>query len=61
MKKLIEHTYGNHIYMALELDNGARHEIDVYLQDAGVKRYETTGDDDNETRAEIIRAFEALY
>lgn len=60
MKKLKEYTGGPHIYMALELDNGEHHEIDVYIRETG-EIYRTTGDDDESKRAEIIRAFNALY
>lgn len=58
--KLIEHTYGTHIYMQLRLDNGNIEEIDVYHTDNGIK-YRTTADNDPEIRAEIIAAFNALY
>ena len=60
MKKIIEHTYGQHIYMALVLDNGERHEIDVYIRSNG-ETYKTTGDADENKRAEIIHAFNELY
>lgn len=60
MQKIKEHTYGLHIYMQLELDNGEQHEIDVYLRDDGT-HYKTTGDSDETKRAEIIRAFNELY
>ena len=60
MKKIREYTGGPHIYMALELDSGERHEIDVYIRETG-ETYKTTGDDIPETRDAIIAAFKALY
>lgn len=60
MKKLAEHTYGPHIWMALELDNGERHEIDVYIREDG-ENYKTDADDNEELRREIAWAFTRLY
>lgn len=57
MKKLVEHTYGQHIYMKMELDNGRVEEIDVYLRDDG-EHYKVTSP---EIQEEIIAAFNALY
>ena len=34
-EKLIEHTYGTHIYMKMRLDNKRIEEIDVYLRKDG--------------------------
>lgn len=60
MKKLKEHTNGNHMYMSIELDNGEHHEIDIYIRNDGLT-IKTTGDADEIKRAEIIRAFNRLY
>jgi len=60
MKKLVEHTYGTHIYMELELDNGERHKVDYYVNNQ-YQRYYTTADGDEAKRDEIIKAFNALY
>lgn len=60
MKKIIEHTYGTHIYMKLKLNSGRIEEIDVYLTDKG-KKYVTSADHRIELRNEIIEAFEKLY
>ena len=46
MKKLKEHTYGRHIYMEIELDNGQTAEIDVFLRDDGKESYFTSADCD---------------
>lgn len=58
MKKIIEHTYGNHIYMKLEID-GREYEIDVFLTDSG-ERYKTTADG-TPFRQKVIDAFNLLY
>ena len=61
MKKIKEHTYGNHIYMMMEL-SGRIEEIDVYAGTNGTwDIYRTTGDDDPERREQIIKAFNKLY
>ena len=60
MRKLIEHTYGGHIYMKMELDNGRIEEIDVFLREDG-ECYKTSGDYNMELRKEIIKAFNKLY
>ena len=73
MERLIEHTYGNHIYMKMKLDNGRVEEIDVYYRKDG-EHYVTSADHGaeldkteeqkqqrKELRAEIIRAFKELY
>jgi hypothetical protein len=60
MKKLVEHTYGTHIYMKMELDNKSIEEIDVYIREDG-ERYKTSGDYNKELREEIIRTFKKLY
>lgn len=71
-EKLIEHTYGTHIYMKMRLDNKRIEEIDVYLQKDG-EIYVTSADDGMELcsdenlkqkqrlRQEIIDAFNELY
>lgn len=59
-RKLEEHTYGNHIFMRLEVD-GEVHEVSNY---AGVdERWDTfkTTADGTEKREAVIRAFEELY
>ena len=73
MLKLIEHTYGPHIYMKLQLDNGRIEEIDVFYRPDGV-HYITSADHGREldttseqrtkrenVRTEIIQAFNQLY
>ena len=57
MKKLVEHTYGLHIYMKMELDNGRIEAIDVYLRDDG-EHYRVSSP---EIKDEIVAAFNALY
>ena len=59
-KKLIEHTYGSHIHMILQLDNGIIANIDAYIREAGWT-YRTSADDDPATREAIIEAFNRLY
>ena len=71
-EKLIEHTYGNHIYMKMKLDNKRIEEIDVYLRKDG-EHYVTSADHGIELcsgeslkqkqklRQEIIDAFNELY
>ena len=62
MKKLIEHTYGSHIYMKLMLDNERIEEIDVYLKSDGNHTYITSADNSNNSlRNDIIQAFNRLY
>ena len=62
MQKIKEHTFGNHIYMKLQLDNGQVVEIERY---AGIdykwNDYRTTVDYDPELRAKAIAAFNELY
>ena len=41
--KLVEHTYGTHIYMKMRLDNKRIEEIDVYLRKDG-EYYITSAD-----------------
>ena len=73
MEKLIEHTYGSHIYMKMRLDNKRIEEIDVYIREDG-EYYVTSADHGAELdtteaerkqraelREEIIRAFKELY
>lgn len=67
--KLAEHTYGNHIYMRLMLDNKRIEEVDVFLQKDGSKIYRTSADHGMELNPEehqknrdaIIEAFNSLY
>lgn len=63
MLKLAEHTYGNHIFMRMKLDNGRIEEIDVYLDKDGNETYHTSADPGNHTevREQIIDAFKKLY
>lgn len=58
MKKIIEHTYGSHIYMKLELD-GKEYEIDCYLRNDG-EHFKTSADG-TENREKVIEAFNKLY
>ena len=63
--KLVEHTYGTHIYMKMKLDSGRIEEIDVYLRDDGT-HYQTSADHCPENhsaglRDEIISTFNNLY
>ena len=72
MIKLTEHTYGNHIYMKMKLDNERIEEIDVYFTNEGEK-YVTSADHGMELyteeelerrkklREQIILAFNHLY
>ena len=57
MRKIVEHTYGSHIYMMLEID-GTEYEIDVYLSENG-ETYRTTADP--AMRETVIAAFNKLY
>lgn len=60
MKKVMEHTYGNHVYMKIELD-GKTQEIDVYFSE-GKTVYKTAADNKNKgEREKIINAFNLLY
>lgn len=61
MRKLIEHTYGSHIYMKLELNSGKVAEIDHYLHKDGTSSYKTTGDYNEVLRNEIIDTYNKLY
>ena len=63
--KLVEHTYGAHIYMKMRLDSGRIEEIDVYYRDDGTL-YRTGADYCPENhpaglRDEIISTFNNLY
>ena len=44
LEKLIEHTYGTHIYMKMRLDDKRIEEIDVYLRNNGEHYYVTSAD-----------------
>lgn len=71
-EKLVEHTYGTHIYMKMKLNNGRIEEIDVYLRNDG-EHYITSADHGMELykgeelekrkrlRQEIIDTFKELY
>lgn len=70
--KLVEHTYGTHIYMKMRLDNKRIEEIDVYLRNDG-EHYVTSADhvmelykgkeleERKRLRQEIIDTFNRLY
>lgn len=70
--KLVEHTYGTHIYMKMVLDNKRVEEIDVYLRNDG-EHYVTSVDhgmelykgkeleERKQLRQEIIDTFHELY
>ena len=63
--KLVESTYGAHIYMKMKLDSGRIEEIDVYFRDDGT-HYRTSADACPENhpvglRDEIISTFGKLY
>lgn len=59
-KKLEEHTYGNHIFMRLELD-GEVHEVSNYAgRDGAWDTYRTTADG-TDKRDAVIKAFNELY
>lgn len=71
-EKLVEHTYGTHIYMKMRLDNKRIEEIDVYLRKDG-EHYITSADhgmklcsgeslkQKQKLRQEIIDTFKKLY
>lgn len=71
-EKLVEHTYGTHIYMKMRLDNKRIEAIDVYLRNDG-KHYVTSAyhgmelcsgeslKQKQKLRHEIINAFNELY
>lgn len=60
MTKITEHTYGNHIYMKLELD-GEIYEVDNYPgADWKWETYKTTADGTDKREA-VIKAFNELY
>lgn len=46
-EKLLEHTYGTHIYMKMRLNNKRIEEIDVYLRNDG-EHYVTSADHEME-------------
>ena len=59
-KKLTEHTYGDHIFMRLEVD-GEVHEVSNYAgRDGKWDSYKTTADG-TDKRDVVIKAFEDLY
>ena len=67
--KLVEHTYGSHIFMRMMLDDKSIEEIGVYYDRDGHVSYRTTADSNDELtteekqkkRAAIITAFNELY
>ncbi len=63
--KLVEHTYGTHVYMKLRTNSGRIEEIDAYITENGW-HYHTSADNNPdfpkpEIRSEIIKAFHELY
>ncbi len=58
IKKIVEHTYGIHIFMKLSID-GREYGVDCYLRDDG-ERFETSADG-TEDREKVIAAFNELY
>ena len=60
MRKITEHTYGNHIYMRVELKDGEQADFDVYLGRTG-DMYFRIPEHLEPRRAEIIEAFNTLY
>jgi hypothetical protein len=59
-RKIIEHTYGTHIYMKLELD-GVEYEVTRYCgTDYSWNHYQTTADG-TDKRDAVIAAFKELY
>lgn len=59
-KKLVECTYGTHIYMKVLFD-GIVEEIDVFFREDG-EVYRTSGDSRNDgSRERIVEAFNELY
>ena len=58
MRRIIEHTYGSHIYMRLELD-GKEYDVDCYLRNDG--EHFITSADGTENREKVIEAFKRLY
>lgn len=60
-EKLVEHTYGPHIYMKLKLDD-EEYEVDNYAGvDCSWEHYKTTADSNPELRNKVIEAFKKLY
>lgn len=70
--KMIEHTYGTHIYMKMRLDNNRIEEIDVYYSENGTRCVTSvdhgmelyTGKEFEERkslRQKIIDTFNSLY
>lgn len=60
MRKIVEHTYGTHIFMRLELD-GQEYEVSNYAGIDGTwEHYKTTADGTSK-RDEVIVAFNKLY
>lgn len=65
--KLLEYTYGTHIFMRMQLDNGRIEEIDVYLISSEERYYVTSADsitdleERKRMRNKIIATFNELY
>lgn len=60
MRVITEHTYGNHIFMRLEID-GKEYEISNYCgADCSWDHFRTTADGTPE-REKVIAAFKELY
>ena len=58
IKKITEHTYGEHSYMKLSI-NGTEYEVSCYYREDGTT-YKTTADG-TEMRDTVIAAFNKLY
>ena len=62
MQKIKEHTFGNHIYVKLQLDNGQVIEVDRFAgSDYKWNDWKTTVDHDPVLREKAIAAFKKLY
>ena len=65
--KLLEYTYGTHIFMRMQLDDGRIEEIDVYLVSEGERYYVTSADNITDLKERkrmrdmIIATFNELY
>lgn len=60
LKKLLEETNGNHVFMRLQFDSGRVEELDAYVTPEGW-RYRTSADHTVEIRLKVIAAFHELY
>lgn len=59
--KIEEHTYGTHIFMRMLLDGKIEEVTNRCGFDCTWSIYETSADDNEERRKEIIEAFDELY